>query len=199
MISLLLGHGKTPGWFALAGLPLVYIGAYMALDQFVISEVEVRLGSIATLSKEYAHIDLTLNDRSCIAALFASVLMQLGTFYVYLIFSCLAGGINNETPRSERPTSGFLGRLFSAHQNQIESLSGFAAAIFAVIFTSPSSGIFTSSTASAGRVAAIAWTHVLSRSVYWLMYALNLPSLRTFSYVMSVICIIMLFLHALQH
>ena len=91
------------------------------------------------------------------------------------------------------------GVLFALGGGVTGDLSGFAAAIFAVIFTSPSSGIFTSSTASAGRVAAIAWTHVLSRSVYWLMYALNLPSLRTFSYVMSVICIVMLFLHALQH
>ena len=132
MIGLLLGFGKTPGWFALAGLPVVDIGAFAALTQFVIPEMEDRgLQLITDVTKEYAQIDLSLNNRSCIAALFVAVLMQLGTFYVFLLFSCLTGGIDNENPRVERqmlflsPQGSFLGRLYAAHQNQSENVTCF--------------------------------------------------------------------------
>lgn len=204
MIGLLLGFGKTPGWFALAGLPIVYIGAFAALTQFVIPEMEDRgLQLITDFAKEYAEIDLSLNNRSCIAALFVAVLMQLGTFYVFLLFSCLTGGIDNENPRVERqmlflsPQGSFLGRLYAAHQNQSENVTCFAVAVFAAIVTTPS-GFLSKSTATSD-VAAIAWTHVLARSMYWLMYALNFPNLRTFAYVASVECVVMLFLRALKN
>ena len=156
---------------------------------------------ITDFSKEYAQIDLSLNNRSCIAALFVAVLMQLGTFYVFLLFSCLTGGIDNENPRVERqmlflsPQGSFLGRLYAAHQNQSENVTCFAVAVFVAIVTTPSGFLLEKHC----NEHVITRTHILARSMYWLMYALNFPNLRTFAYVASIECVVMLFLRALKN
>ena len=175
---------QMPGWFALGALPLLHIVAYKLI-------IDVLTPNMA---KFVANADFRegVDDRHvALLAVFVAFLMHLGTFYPYLVVSGVQSGVDNETPRSKRPTdSSLAGRLYAAHLNQVESFPGFAAAVLAAICLGSNGGVAGGAT---NTVAALAWLHVGFRCVYWFLYVVNVPNLRSLAYVCSFHCTVYIF------
>ena len=175
---------QMPGWFALGALPLLHIVAYKLI-------IDVLTPNMA---KFVANADFRegVDDRHvALLAVFVAFLMHLGTFYPYLVVSGVQSGVDNETPRSKRPTdSSLAGRLYAAHLNQVESFPGFAAAVLAAICLGSNAGVAGGATSN---VAVLAWLHVGFRCVYWVLYVVNVPNLRTLAYVCSFHCTVYIF------
>ena len=122
-----------------------------------------------------------------LAAILVSLLLQMVSFYFFLIVGS-AKGVDNMYPRQHRPTDSTLaGRLYAAHLNQAESFPGLAASVLASV-----------ATGNGAAAAPMAWVHIFFRVLYWFCYAFNLPSLRTVTFVCGFDSNLLIFLKALR-
>lgn len=81
-----------------------------------------------------------------------------------------AGGYNNHYPREQQANlQGFGARALAAHQNSFESLLIFSTAILAAVATNNHSSL----------IEWMAILHILARFVYHLLYLLDLATLRS--------------------
>lgn len=180
-ISILMGFCEIPGWFALAGVPILYAFAYYGIH--LLSERE----EMVTLLDMNPFVD---RRRFAILLVAASFALNSLTFYLFLTVSSLGTGkVDNKNPRSKYPIGedSLRGRLYAAHQNQLENFPPFAGAVLASLVTN----------ACTEDVLILACIHIMCRILYVIMYAASLPAFRTFVWVTSNVATGMIFLRAL--
>ena len=190
VLNTLLGWDVLPGWFVVGALPALHAVSYYTLTSLLLPWMTASgLGSVQRMILASTGHNV-VGDRLALSAVLCSLLLHLLTFYPFLFLSS-ATGVDNQDPRklANRPTDGSLkSRLYAGHLNQLESLPGFAAAVLASVVMKAGSTMVTS----------LAWCHVAFRVAYYVLYAVNIPNLRTLAFVASSPCTVLVFLEALK-
>eukprot|EP00940_MAST-03C_sp_MAST-3C-sp2_P000526 g526.t1 len=177
--TFVLGVDPAPAWFVFLGIPALH-GSAITFLQIATEKYGDALNPIADSVSTLIGLSSGTPRGSLLSTLFISACMCLLTFYVFIFLNAFESpkGVDNRNPRANRPVGEptLQGRVISAHRNHLESFPIFAAAVLAALATGH---------AGAFGITTLAWIHVLARVAYFVAYAVDLPALRTLTYIIG--------------
>lgn len=177
-----MGWDPAPAWLVYLAIPFFHAIALQCLKEVCVDNHgpvnAIKNTAMQTLLGSQDVTDELWTRKSMVLALFASAIMCVATFYVFLFVDASeSGSVNNRTPRNCRPEAepSLRGRLISAHKNHLENFPIFAASVLVAL--------------SAQKVdesaSVLAWCHLTSRVAYVALYAFDFPNMRTMAYIFS--------------